>query len=955
MRFDNQKGNVKRFKIYATVLAVLALIAAVSLPWKPAKDLPPPVPPAPTLAQITTPKPSPVHGMAATAPQTQPVAMNDAKIVAPQFFPVLREFSDWAEHLSSSNTLNVAAGEALAHKRRTIMLHLIKTDPEKAFEWTAPARWRSELPASVTQYFEKRIDARGALNVAVATDFEQGTSKVLRDVKIGNTQYVASVYGRRLDEVTQSSIPIHGIALDGNLAVHPDPVRALEPEEVAAAEKAGVLVREQICGVSGRPSDYRKQEISADIGGEIVHFCGVDHLRLVNAQLTAAEGGTGIAPGGNTGAGVVGWTQGAKTVLYMRVNFPDDLTEPITEASAYATMNSVNSFYVEGSYNTTSLTPTVTPLLTLPQTKSWYATAGAGSLLTDTRAVCKAAGYDTSNYDWDIVTFTSVPGYDFGGLAYVRGKGVWLQSPGVGVTSHELGHNYGLWHANYWDTSTTNGNSIIGPGEHVEYGNVYDTMGRASAGNNQFNAMHKNRLDWLPDSYVHDVTSNGVYRIFAFDVPNRDDGHFLAVRIKKDFQRNYWVEFRQKFKSNPWLQNGVLLNWSPWANSSGGTHLLDTTPGTPTDDDSREDAAVVIGRTFTDAPAGVHITPLARGLTGTNVWIDVQVNLGAFPTNRPPVLAIELESTNAPPGTLIHFHATASDPDGDTLAYAWSFDDLSFSTNNLPWIAQTWSAAGEHVVRCVVSDMKGGVASANAVVTLGSPSGYRISGQVMDTNGVPVEGVLVDNGTNRPYLGGYTDTNGRYIIVGAAGDVVLEAVKYGYTNSPNNSATNTISASVTDGDFFATLLPTVSIVASTNAVPENSGAVQYFTVTRTGDTVTNLLVNLYLSGSATLGSDYTLTPGQSGTNTIDIPPGVSQMQIAFHTINDSSVEGPETVSLTVLEDTNYVNSSLSEAVITIIDDDFAPKPTVTVAAQTSSGGDTVIESDPNGGVFIFQR
>lgn len=947
---------MKRFKIYATLVAVLALAAAISLKWKSAKDFPPPVVPPAAAAQPITPKLAAPPHVAATPPQTQPVPASDVTVLSPQFFPVLQEFSAWADHFSSSNALDVAEGEALAHKRRTIMLHLIKTDPEKALAWTVPARWRSELPASVTQYFEQRVDGRGALNVAVATDFEAQTSKVLRDVRIGDKTYVAWVYRRRLSQVSQLSIPIHGIALDGQLAVHVDPVRALEPEEVVAASRAGAIVREQICGVSGRPSNYRNQEISADIGGEIVHFCGVDHLRLVNEQLTAAEGNNDTAPGGNTGPGVVGWTQGPKTLLYMRVNFPDDLTEPITEANAYATMNSVNAFYTESSYNTTSLTPTVTPLLTLPQTKWWYATAGAGSLLDDARAISRAAGYDTSNYDWDIVTFTSVPGYDFGGLAYVRGKGVWLQSPGVGVTSHEIGHNYGLWHANFWDTSGTNGDSIIGPGTHVEYGNVYDTMGRASAGNNQFNAMHKNRLDWLPTSYVHDVTSNGVYRIFAFDVPNRDDGHFLAAKIKKDFQRNYWVEFRQKFKSNPWLQNGVLLNWSPWANSSGGTHLLDTTPGTPTGDDSKEDAAVVIGRTYTDAPAGVHITPLARGLTGTNVWIDVQVNLGAFPTNQPPVLAIEMDPSNAPPGTLIHFHATASDPDGDTLAYAWSFDDLSFSTNNLPWISQRWNSLGEHVVRCVVSDMKGGVASANGVVTIGSPLGYRISGRVTDTNGLPLEGVLVANGmTNVPYFGGYTDSNGRYIIVDAVGDVILSAVKYGYTNSPVNSASNTISASVADADFSTLALTTVSIVASTNAVLENNTAVQSFTVTRTGDTTTNLIVNLYLSGTATLGSDYTLSPGQAGANTIDIPPGATQMQISFQTINDAIVEGPETVSLTVLEDTNYVNSSLSEAIITILDDDVAPLPKVTVAARTSSGDNTAIESDPNGGVFTFTR
>ena len=138
-------------------------------------------------------------------------------------------------------------------------------------------------------------------------------------------------------------------------------------------------------------------------------------------------------------------------------------------------------------------------------------------------------------------------------------------------------------------------------------------MGSAGAGAYHFNAQFKNTLGWLPDSAVHNVLSNGVYRIYAFDSPNRVDGRFYAAHVTKDYRRDYWIEFRQRFTSNPWAQNGVLLNWSPWESSSGGTHLLDTTPGTPTSNSSREDAAVVIGRTFTDPGAGVHITPIARG------------------------------------------------------------------------------------------------------------------------------------------------------------------------------------------------------------------------------------------------------------------------------------------------------------------------------------------------------
>src|ERR1035441_8767359 len=61
-------------------------------------------------------------------------------------------------------------------------------------------------------------------------------------------------------------------------------------------------------------------------------------------------------------------------------------------------------------------------------------------------------------------------------------------------------------------------------------------------------------------------------------------------------------------------------------------------------------------------------------------------------------------------------------------------------------------------------------------------------------------------------------------------------------------------------DFTGTPLPTVNIVADTNTVPESDGLAHYFTLTRTGDTNSDFTVPLYISGTATLGSDYTLSP-----------------------------------------------------------------------------------------------
>lgn len=944
----------------ALILAVVALLR-VRAPHAPSLPSQTPARPrAENEAKAGPQKPANQGNNSQPAPAQPDPTSTAVLAAADESLVALTNFSNWVEQfLAGDPFASAARGEGLAWKRREAMLALIETNPEQALAQAVPYRWRLALPPKVTRYFEQWVDGRGALEVFVATDFERGRTRAYREAQIGGERYQVFVYSRRLAQTSQTQIPLHGIALEGKLALHSDPVRILTAGEAEALEQERGQPTDKICGISGRPSDSRNQPVAADIGGEIKHFCGVDHLKWVNDRLVLAESaGSGKGDLAATAANDA-WTHGPKNVLYMRVNFPDDLTEPISEARAYDVMDSVNGFYTEGSYDLTSLLTTVTPLLTLPKTKWWYSTSGPGGLSSDAREAARRAGYETANYNLDIVAFTSVPGFDFGGLASVHGKGIWLQSTGVGVTSHELGHNYGLWHANLWDASTNF--SAVGPGTNLEYGNIFDTMGSATAGNNQFNATHKNVLDWIPDTAVHNVTTNGVYRIFAFDTPARVNGLFYAAKVRKDFQRDYWIEFRHEFAANPWLQYGVMLNWSPWDLSNGGTQLLDTTPGTPTGSGSREDAAVVIGRTFSDGPAGVHITPLARGATGTNVWMDVQINLSTSPKDHSPVVQIEIDPPNALPGDLVHFHATASDPDGDMLAYAWTFDDLSFSTNNLPWAARRWTTPGDHVVRCVVSDMKGGVASANTVVTVGASAGFRVTGRVTDTNSVPLEGVRVDNGATSlaTYVGGYTDSSGAYVIVNATGDLTLNATQYGFTfTTPTWANPIAVTSDVGNLDFIATPLPTVALAASANSVPENSGATNYFTLTRTGDLTNNLTVNLNLSGSASASSDFTLNPAlSSGANTIVIPAGTQSVAFAFRTINDMSIEGPETATLTILEDLvnialpSYVIALAGEATLTIVDNDLPAKPAVSVVTVTPM----VTENGMDGGTFLMSR
>ncbi len=581
------------------------------------------------------------------------------------------------------------------------------------------------------------------------------------------------------------------------------------------------------------------------------------------------------------------WSQGPKRLLFMRVAFPDDPTEPISHSAAVQLMDQANNWYVEHSYRTTTITSDVTPLLMLPQSKVWYSQHSLTVLRADALTAALAAGFDGSTYDLDIVRNNALPGSNFPATSNVGGKGLWLQVSQFDVVVHELGHNYGLEHANLWGTVD---DSVIGAGNNQVYGNVFDTMGstHADPADFHFNVVWKNRLNWLPDSFVQPVVTNGLYRLSAFDVADLQGGRVYALRIRKDDARDYWAEFRQNFSSDPRTLEGIILNWSPWSRSAAGTQLLDTTPGTSS---GAGDAPLMLGRTFADLDAGVFITPVAVGIDGTNRWIDVQVNTGSFPANQPPALAITVSATNALPGVPLGFEAFATDPNGDVLAYAWDFGDGSLGTNG-PTATHDWAAVGEYLVRCRVSDMKGGTASRSVIVVVGSPSTYQISGNVT-AGGLPVENVRIAVSATQMT---YTDTQGHYSLVGLPGgsySVTASLGGYAFSNSPPANPVN-IGPGSGLVDFIATANPP-SIYSPPENQTVNAGTNAIFSVVAAGAPPLHyqwLRNGVVIPGA--MGSSYLRTnvqPADSGSYSVMVTnaAGAITSIVASLTVNDKPI------------------------------------------------------------------
>ena len=896
-------------------------------------------------------------------------------------------FDRWATQFVSASTDEKRAlldqGITLASARRTELKGLIATDPQKALAMAIPPVVRQQLPRAIVERLEERINEAAFFGVLAAlpgagSEVGPAIRRHVRTEDGGN--YRAFVFGQRSTQQTTERASIVGIAVDDFLAVDESPLRIVAAGEIPnhpsnltqrrrvtgkdeSGFSADAALREQaaakplvdVCPISGieSPLPENNAPISAEqpvieAEGKFQFLCSGGHIHEYRDSLVAREGANG-GPAKASNLPTATQATGFKSHLLMRVAFPEVRKESVSEKEGYQLGKDVEDWFVDSSFGKLTFITTVTPCLILPRTEAWYKNADtSGSsfeVLTDARAAAKAAGFDPANFDFDTVIFTGLPG-SFGGQAYVGGKGCWLKSgTGVGVACHEYGHNFGLWHANFWNTS---GASVIGSGTHVEYGDNFDTMGSASAGDLQFNACHKNLLGWIPGASIHNVKTSGTYRIYQMDQARQDPALRYAIKVQKDSDRDYWVDLRQRsFSSNRWVAGGVFLHWSPWAPSEGGSHLLDTTPGSP---DDKTDAPIVIGRTFSDTESGIHITPVAKNATLPPSF-DVVVNIGTFPANQAPTLTISADQLAVATSAVVTFTATAADLDGDSLSYWWDFGDKNFATTNTAVVTKSWTTAGDYVVRCVVSDMKGLTASRAVVVRVGSPAVFSVSGTIT-LGGQPMPDVRVHNGlTGSSYRGSFTNTDGSFIISGlSAGSYTIGAAFYGYTFAAGSGASVTVGPSATGVNFTAAETARLSISAVTPTVAEGaSGTVR---LTRTGSTTSALTVNVANPlGFANKGSDYTITPDVAYVDpyyTLTIPAGQASLDIALAATADTAQEGPEFANFELLPGSGYVLAG-STASISITDDDTT-KPLVrliTKGSDASEAGDN--------GQFIVER
>jgi len=299
-------------------------------------------------------------------------------------------------------------------------------------------------------------------------------------------------------------------------------------------------------------------------------------------------------------------------VLVLPIRFADSGGNPFTPAQIDTEMQTnVAPYYQEVSYGQQLLNVTVIPswLQDLGNIPIFASGPSAGQCDYDTigakaDALATALGYNLANYQNRYYVLPNTATCGWAGLAYVGFGRSWSNGyNALWVYGHELGHNFGLWHAGSLGCT---GQVIGGSCSVSEYGDPFDVMGNIRQ--MHFNAMQKARLNWIPGTSVKQhVAGTQTYQLSPLETGGQP---VYAVTVQASATRKYWVEFRQPIgfdapiSSLPNLGAQIRVGGPSFEYSSGNddSQLLDTTPGTA---GGFDDAALLVGQTFADSTYGI--------------------------------------------------------------------------------------------------------------------------------------------------------------------------------------------------------------------------------------------------------------------------------------------------------------------------------------------------------------
>lgn len=182
------------------------------------------------------------------------------------------------------------------------------------------------------------------------------------------------------------------------------------------------------------------------------------------------------------------------------------------------------------------------------------------------------------------------------------------------------------------------------------------------------------------------------------------------------------------------------------------------------------------------------------------------------------------------------------------------------------------------------------------------------------------------------------------ITITVADDAAIEGnetviVTLGTPTNATLGATTIDTITITDNDTF---VPTVSLSVPTQSVIENSGT-GTLTVNLSGAADSEVTIPFSVSGTALNGTDYTI----SGSPLV-IAAGLTTGTITLNLVDDSLIEGNETVIVTLGVPTNATLGATTTQTVTITDNDFNTAPSI-------GGGSGTVTAVRNQNSFLLSN
>ncbi len=518
---------------------------------------------------------------------------------------------------------------AILAARKSLLLELFRTDPALARANALPLATRQALLAAdptTAPLLEYDLTRTGELSASIADNWADGTS---------TTRYTLHTAAAELDLALPAAVlatappnhhlvTVHGLAL-GDLVAAETLTEASPTEAAACATPTRTVAT---AGTSSAPLT-----------------CATTGNQRIAVLLVKFPAATPAFPAGLDQPAY--WNQ----VLFGANPSVDTYWQEVSQNQTYATGDVYGPFQLAAQYDCTTTSA------------------------LQTAAIAAAAGrVNFSQYNRVVIVYP-VSTCAFGGLGNVGCVGatgaighqysvVWLPIPSSykanfsypqmwGGTSHELGHNLGMNHANTLDFggislgpldfSTSNPGTVTGTGAgtgpgsnlaavNTEYGDTFDVMGYPWISGGPYNAVHRAKtLGWIPPADERDITTSGTYTL----VPAENPSGLRALHVLRDAASTswLWVEFHQPtgyyesgnftahLSSGDSETTGAQIHYETPLGPSSYTYLLDMTPVASAGKNNFYDGNLAPGRSWSDPYSLLTLT--AGTQTGASLGVTV--------------------------------------------------------------------------------------------------------------------------------------------------------------------------------------------------------------------------------------------------------------------------------------------------------------------------------------------